>query len=252
MEDIDPPREMAGADKLILSTLEQHGLHWDGAVLYQSTRHARYREVLDDLLARGQIYRCACTRARLISLHRVYDGYCRQHPPPADAACALRLQLPEKSVVFDDRIQGVQVQHLAEAGDCIIHRKDGLFAYQLAVVVDDAAQGVTEVVRGADLIDSTARQIFLQQTLGLPTPAYAHLPLALDAEGRKLGKSQQALALDPSDPIPALRAAWAFLGQPPATLANVASLPRLLDAAIAAFDPGRVPSHDLRAPRTGT
>ena len=155
MEDIDPPREMAGADKLILSTLEQHGLHWDGAVLYQSTRHARYREVLDDLLARGQIYRCACTRARLISLHRVYDGYCRQHPPPADAACALRLQLPEKSVVFDDRIQGVQVQHLAEAGDCIIHRKDGLFAYQLAVVVDDIDQGVTDIVRGNDILPST-------------------------------------------------------------------------------------------------
>lgn len=196
MEDIDPPREMAGADKLILSTLEQHGLHWDGAVLYQSTRHARYREVLDDLLARGQIYRCACTRARLISLHRVYDGYCRQHPPPADAACALRLQLPEKSVVFDDRIQGVQVQHLAEAGDCIIHRKDGLFAYQLAVVVDDIDQGVTDIVRGSDILPSTSAQIHLTELLNGTTPRYAHVPVLLGADGHKLSKQSFAPAVD--------------------------------------------------------
>lgn len=196
MEDIDPPREMAGADKLILSTLEQHGLHWDGAVLYQSTRHARYREVLDDLLARGQIYRCACTRARLISLHRVYDGYCRQHPPPADAACALRLQLPEKSVVFDDRIQGVQVQHLAEAGDCIIHRKDGLFAYQLAVVVDDIDQGVTDIVRGSDILPSTGAQIHLTELLNGTTPRYAHVPVLLGADGHKLSKQSFAPAVD--------------------------------------------------------
>ena len=196
MEDIDPPREMAGADRLILDTLACHGLHWDGAVLYQSTRHARYREVLDDLLARGQIYRCACTRARLISLHRVYDGYCRQHPPPADAACALRLQLPEKSVVFDDRIQGVQVQHLAEAGDCIIHRKDGLFAYQLAVVVDDIDQGVTDIVRGSDILPSTGAQIHLTELLNGTTPRYAHVPVLLGADGHKLSKQSFAPAVD--------------------------------------------------------
>lgn len=196
MEDIDPPRAMAGADQLILRALEQHGLHWDGAVLYQSTRHARYRGVLDDLLARRQIYRCACTRARLISLHRVYDGYCRQHPPPANAACALRLQLPEKTIHFDDRILGAQTQHLAEAGDCIIHRKDGLFAYQLAVVVDDIEQGITDIVRGSDILPSTGVQIHLTALLGGAAPSYAHVPVLLGADGKKLSKQSFAPAVD--------------------------------------------------------
>jgi glutamyl-Q tRNA(Asp) synthetase len=250
MEDIDPPREMAGADKLILSTLEQHGLHWDGAVLYQSTRHARYREVLDDLLARGQIYRCACTRARLISLHRVYDGYCRQHPPPADAACALRLQLPEKSVVFDDRIQGVQVQHLAEAGDCIIHRKDGLFAYQLAVVVDDIDQGVTDIVRGNDILPSTGAQIHLTQLLGGTTPRYAHVPVLLGADGHKLSKQSFAPALDNSRAASNLCRVLALLGQkPPLDLAN--ELPEtVLQWAVTHWDITQIarvlPAHDTQ------
>jgi glutamyl-Q tRNA(Asp) synthetase len=144
-------------------------------------------------------------------------------------------------------VRGRQRQNLARVvGDVVLWRSDGLVAYQLAVVVDDAAQGVTEVVRGADLIDSTVRQIFLQEALGLPTPAYAHLPLVLDAEGHKLGKSQQALALDVSRPIPALRAAWTFLGQRAEALADAAALPRLLDAAVAAFDLARVPSTDHR------
>ena len=250
MEDIDPPREMAGADKLILSTLEQHRLHWDGAVLYQSTRHARYREVLDDLLARGQIYRCACTRARLISLHRVYDGYCRQHPPPADAACALRLQLPEKSVVFDDRIQGVQVQHLAEAGDCIIHRKDGLFAYQLAVVVDDIDQGVTDIVRGNDILPSTGAQIHLTQLLGGTTPRYAHVPVLLGADGHKLSKQSFAPALDNSRAASNLCRVLALLGQkPPLDLAN--ELPEtVLQWAVTHWDITQIarvlPAHDTQ------
>ncbi|TXH52319.1 MAG: tRNA glutamyl-Q(34) synthetase GluQRS [Cellvibrionales bacterium] len=250
IEDIDPPREMAGADRLILDTLACHGLHWDGTVLYQSTRHARYREVLDDLLARGQIYRCACTRARLISLHRVYDGYCRQHPPPADAACALRLQLPEKSVVFDDRIQGVQVQHLAEAGDCIIHRKDGLFAYQLAVVVDDIDQGVTDIVRGNDILPSTGAQIHLTQLLGGTTPRYAHVPVLLGADGHKLSKQSFAPALDNSRAASNLCRVLALLGQkPPLDLAN--ELPEtVLQWAVTHWDITQIarvlPAHDTQ------
>jgi glutamyl-Q tRNA(Asp) synthetase len=250
IEDIDPPREMAGADRLILDTLACHGLHWDGTVLYQSTRHAAIAKYWDDLLARGQIYRCACTRARLISLHRVYDGYCRQHPPPADAACALRLQLPEKSVVFDDRIQGVQVQHLAEAGDCIIHRKDGLFAYQLAVVVDDIDQGVTDIVRGNDILPSTGAQIHLTQLLGGTTPRYAHVPVLLGADGHKLSKQSFAPALDNSRAASNLCRVLALLGQkPPLDLAN--ELPEtVLQWAVTHWDITQIarvlPAHDTQ------
>lgn len=219
MEDLDPPREMPGADRLILSTLEQHALHWDGDVLYQSTRHARYREVLADLQARGLAYRCACSRARLAALDHVYDGYCRTHIPPADRASAIRLQLPDESVQFDDRIQGVQQQNLAASGDCIIHRKDGLYAYQLAVVVDDIDQGVTDVVRGSDILEATGRQIYLTRLLGGAALHYAHIPVALDADGQKLSKQNHAPALDNSQPSQNLCRALAGLGQdPPAGL----------------------------------
>lgn len=221
IEDIDPPREMAGADHLILDALEQHALLWDGTVLYQSTRHACYREVLDDLLARGLVYRCACSRARLIALNRVYDGYCRQHPPSAEAACALRLHLPEKTIRFDDRILGAQMQHLAEAGDCIIHRKDGLFAYQLAVVVDDIEQGITDIVRGDDILPSTGAQMYLTELLGGTPPSYAHIPVLLGANGQKLSKQNHAPALDNRQAAANVHRALGQLGQqPPAELAH--------------------------------
>ncbi|MDN5781433.1 MAG: glutamate--tRNA ligase family protein, partial [Luteimonas sp.] len=144
---------------------------------------------------------------------------------------------------FDDRVQGAVVQDVArEVGDFVLKRADGPWAYQLAVVVDDAAQGITEVVRGADLLESTARQVFLQRRLGLPTPRHAHLPLVLDAEGRKLSKTQAALPVDGNDPMPALRAAWRALGQPQqAWPASAASLAATLDAAVREFDPRRIP-----------
>lgn len=220
MEDLDPPREMPDADRLILETLVAHGLQWDGDVLYQSTRHARYREVLADLTQRGLAYHCACSRARLAGLRHVYDGYCRTHIPSATTPCALRLRLPDEIVEFDDGILGWQQQQLARTGDCVIHRKDGLFAYQLAVVVDDVDQGVTNVVRGNDILSSTGQQIYLTNVLGGSAMQYAHVPLLLGEDGQKLSKQNHAPALDSSQPARNLCEALQFLGQqPPAELA---------------------------------
>ena len=215
MEDLDPPREMPGADTLILSTLEQHALHWDGDVLYQSSRHSRYSDVLADLQTRGLAYRCACSRARLATLNHVYDGYCRTHPPPGDQPCAIRLQLPNQTVCFDDAIQGQQQQNLAAGGDCIIHRKDGFYAYQLAVVVDDIDQGVTDVVRGSDILAATGAQIYLAGLLGNAPLRYAHVPVVLGDDGQKLSKQNHAPALDNSQPSQNLWQALEVLGQQP-------------------------------------
>lgn len=215
MEDLDPPREMPGADRLILTALEQHALHWDGDVLYQSSRHVRYREALADLLTRGLAYRCACSRARLATLNHVYDGHCRLNPPGADQACAIRLQLPDQTIHFADRIQGAQQQHLADGGDCVIHRKDGLYAYQLAVVVDDIEQGVTDVVRGSDILEATGAQIYLTGLLGGAASRYAHVPVVLGDDGQKLSKQNHAPALDCSRPSQNLWRALAYLGQKP-------------------------------------
>lgn len=221
IEDVDPPREMPGADRLILDTLEQHGLHWDGDVLYQSGRHERYRALLADLQAQGKAYRCACSRARLAMLNHVYDGHCRNHPPPAGAPCALRLSLPDRVIAFHDRIQGPQQQSLTACGDCIIHRKDGLFAYQLAVVVDDIDQSVTDIVRGSDILESTGRQLYLTELLGGPVARYAHIPLAMGHDGQKLSKQNHAPALDNERASENLYLALAALGQqPPASLCH--------------------------------
>jgi glutamyl-Q tRNA(Asp) synthetase len=215
MEDLDPPREMPGADALILSTLEQHALHWDGTVLYQSTRHARYRHMLDGLLAHGQAYRCACSRARLATLGHVYDGHCLQHPPALGEPCAIRLQLPDRAIRFDDRVRGAQQQLLTASGDCIIHRKDGFYAYQLAVVVDDMDQGVTDVVRGSDILEATGAQIYLTGLLGGHPLRYAHLPLVLGNDGQKLSKQNHAPALDNTRPSRNLWETLAALRQDP-------------------------------------
>lgn len=240
VEDIDTPRVVAGAAQQQLDALRAFGLDWDGEVMWQSRRIPAYRAALDDLRQRDLVFPCRCSRSELGGApHRGCVGARRDGP------IAWRLRAPDREIVFHDAVRGPQRQNLArEVGDVVLWRSDGLVAYQLAVVVDDAAQGVTDVVRGADLIDSTARQIFLQQALGLSTPRHAHLPLALDATGHKLGKSQHALALDPARPLPALRAAWAFLGQHPDALAETGSVPMLLDQAIASFELERVPAFD--------
>jgi glutamyl-Q tRNA(Asp) synthetase len=219
MEDVDEPRCSRQAANDILRTLDACGFEWDGAVMVQSERKARYREVLEGLKQAGMVYPCACTRKELADSAlapdgaAIYPGTCRDGLPPGKSPRAWRLRVDESVVCFDDAVQGRNCQNLArEVGDFVLLRADGYFAYQLAVVVDDADQGVTHVVRGADLLDSTPRQIFLQRCLDLPTPAYAHLPVAVNDHGEKLSKQTLAPAIDRRAPLPALAEAMRFLG----------------------------------------
>lgn len=205
IEDLDPPRESQAAADSILRTLEALGLAWDETVVYQSQRSAAYEAALAQLDRQQLLYACNCSRQKLSGSGAVYPGWCREHHIVRGSATALRCKVTETTVTFTDRLQGAYAQQLAQdVGDFIVHRRDGLFAYQLAVVVDDAWQGITDIVRGIDLIDSTPRQIHLQQQLGLPTPRYAHVPVVVNAEGQKLGKQQYAEAVDPARPGPVL------------------------------------------------
>lgn len=222
MEDLDRPRCEPGAAGIILRQLEAYGLHWDGAVLVQSQRDVAYAAALATLQASGAAYPCACSRRQLAQAPRshegeiIYPGSCRAGLPPGAAARAWRVRVPDVSTRFHDRIHGDLQQNLArDVGDFIVRRADGLFAYQLAVVVDDAFQGVTQVVRGADLLWNTPRQIYLQSLLGLPTPAYAHVPLVTNAAGQKLSKQTRAPALPESGRGAVLIQALAVLGHPP-------------------------------------
>ena len=255
MEDLDAPRVVPGAADDILRTLERFGLTWDGDVVFQSRRLAHYDAALEDLLGRKEIFACACSRADLLRAASapaasdeadaagsvaVYPGTCREGLPPGKAARAYRFRVPAGLFTFEDRLSGPVSDNLeVSVGDFVVKRADGPYAYQLAVVVDDAAQGVTEVVRGADLLGSTARQIALQRALGLPTPAYAHLPLVLGPDGKKLGKRDGALPLETLDEARAtgsLRTALRILGQQPAT-----GRPReILEEAARRFDPSAI------------
>jgi glutamyl-Q tRNA(Asp) synthetase len=221
IEDLDPPREVPGAADAILRTLEAFGLHWDGPVLYQSARQEAYRAALEHLRRGAHAYGCGCTRREIAASGRpgldgpVYPGTCRDGLPAGKRSRAVRLRTEPGTIDFPDRAQGRVRQDVArEVGDFVIRRADGLFAYQLAVVVDDAHQGVTHVVRGADLLDSTARQILLQRLLGLPTPAYLHHPLVMTPQGEKLSKQAHAPPINDRDPVVALTRALAFLGEP--------------------------------------
>ncbi len=220
MEDLDQAREQAGAADAILRALERLGFEWDGPVLLQSERLERYRAGLDELTRRNLVYPCSCTRSELedsalaIDGARIYPGTCRHGLAPGRAARALRLRTHGAPIGFADAIQGRVEQRVEqEIGDFVLLRADGVIAYQLAVVVDDMDQGVTDVVRGADLLDSTARQIHLQRLLGARTPRYAHVPVALNAAGAKLSKQTGARPLDLSDPNAELARARRFLGQ---------------------------------------
>lgn len=197
MEDIDTPRVVHGSAEEILAALRRYALEWDGEVVWQSRRIALYESALEELRAQGLVYSCACSRA---DSERVYPGTCRNGIAPGKTARAIRFRAPDEVIGFDDLVAGHQQENVAEqTGDFVIRRADGLFAYQLAVVVDDADQGVTQVVRGADLLESTPRQIALQRALGYPTPQYAHLPLVVNADGSKLGKRDGALPLPTLD-----------------------------------------------------
>ncbi len=215
VEDIDPPREVPGSAKQILEDLNRLGMNSDRPVLLQSTRTAAYDSAINTLLSEGKAFWCGCSRKDLPP-SGIYPGTCRSGLAPGTSARTVRLSVAGSTIRFSDLIQGAVEENLEQSsGDFIIRRADGLPAYQLAVVVDDAYQGITEIVRGADLLDSTARQIRLQHALGLPTPTYAHHPLALDGNGKKLGKR---FASDPINMLHAassVRAALQFLGQKP-------------------------------------
>jgi glutamyl-Q tRNA(Asp) synthetase len=249
MEDLDPPREVPGAADEILRTLGALGLEPDGPVLRQSERGNAYRAALDRLRDRGVLFACSCTRREIADSGLpgsdgglVYPGTCRSGPPPGRPARALRVRVDDAVIAFDDALQGHVVQDLGrDVGDFVLLRADGLFAYQLAVVVDDGAQGITDVVRGIDLIDSTPRQILLQRLLDLPTPRYLHLPVAANATGEKLSKQTGAAAIDRSHPAPALVAGLRFLGQVPPPGLERGSVRTVLDWAGANWDRSRIP-----------
>lgn len=215
MEDIDPPRVRPNADTLILSALETLGLHWDGEVLYQSSRLPAYAEAMEQLRARGLVYACACKRKDVSG--RPYPGTCRTKQFHSAVRISLRLRATTGNVSFNDAIQGTFTQNIAdETGDFIVRRSDGLTAYHLAVVVDDHWQGVTQVVRGADLMSATPAQICVQKALGIPAPEYAHLPTVVDANGKKISKSLSAEAvLLKTQPGTLLLSVLRFLGQDP-------------------------------------
>jgi len=243
VEDLDPPREVAGAARRQLDALRAFGLEADEDIVWQSRRSALYDAALETLLRDGHAFLCHCSRTDLATVSGIHRACVARQARPDPA---VRLRVHDGSVVaFDDAIRGRVEQDVSrEVGDFVLRRADGLWAYQLAVVVDDADQGITDVVRGADLLDSTPRQILLQRALGLPAPRYAHLPLVLGPDGRKLSKSDAAQPVDPGDPLTTLRAAWRRLGQVPAALADARDVPGLLARATAAFDPARIPRHD--------
>ena len=222
IEDLDPPRVARGAADDILRTLEACGMQWDGAIVCQSTRFDAYHSALHRLRQRGVVYPCACSRREIADSALagiegpVYPGTCRSGVAAGKTAHALRVDTRGVSITFDDAVQGPVRQNLeTEAGDFVLYRADQVFAYQLAVVIDDAGQGITDIVRGADLLHSTPRQIYLQQLLGFPTPRYAHVAVAVNAQGEKLSKQTHAAAIDAAAPLPALFAALRFLGQQP-------------------------------------
>lgn len=216
VEDLDPPREPPGSAELILRQLQDLGLHWDGEVLYQSTRLDAYEQTLTSLQESGLCYPCDCTRPQIRDMGNVYDGSCRERASPPARPYALRLRADAPSIGFDDAIQGHFSQHLTtDVGDFVLRRKDELFAYQLAVVVDDAYQDITHVVRGWDLLDSTPRQIFLQRCLGFAQPHYAHIPIIVDELGQKLSKQAFAPSLETGRASELLFRALRLLGQSP-------------------------------------
>lgn len=226
IDDLDPPREMPGAADAILHTLERFSLSWDGPVVYQSRRQEAYAAALESLQQQGELFPCACSRADLKAngvsgpYGPVYPGTCRDGLADGKEGRAIRVRVGQTVIVFIDRIQGRVRQDLRrELGDFVVKRADGLYAYHIAVAVDDAELGVSDVVRGVDLMDSTARQIHLQQLLGLPTPRYAHFPIACNSQGQKLSKQTYAAAVDRSEPNHVWWQVLDFLAQdPPKTL----------------------------------
>ncbi len=237
IEDIDPPREVAGAAQAIIDCLIRHQLHWDGEVLWQSQRQQAYQQARDKLLDAGQAFYCRCSRATLQASQGIHPDSCGRHPPTTEHA--IRVNFSESNTRFTDAIQGHY--SLPPQGDLVIQRRDKLFAYQLAVVVDDAYQGINHIVRGSDLLASTPGQIFLQQQLGLATPAYAHFPVINNPQGQKLSKQTHAPALDPDDVAGNLLYALDFLNQPLPSQAQATHAEGILEHAIENWQLSAIP-----------
>ncbi|HWA14161.1 MAG TPA: tRNA glutamyl-Q(34) synthetase GluQRS [Burkholderiales bacterium] len=247
IDDLDAPRVAPGAADAILRCLEGFGLHWDGPVMFQSRRGDAYRAAVERLRADGLVFECACSRREVEQAGLpgidgpVYPGTCSAGLPPGRTMRSLRMRVGHACIEFQDALQGRMHQDLgAEVGDFVLWRTEGVYAYHLACAVDDAAQGITEVVRGADLIDSTPRQIYLQQCLGLPTPGYLHLPVATHAAGEKLSKQTLAPAVAPGQEAAVLAQVLAFLGHLPPPQAR-GSAAELLAWATSHWDRARLP-----------
>ncbi len=243
MEDLDTPRCVPGAAEDILRTLDAFGLHSDEPILYQSERSEAYEAALQRLKDNGSAYPCCCTRKEIADSALngiegpVYPGTCRNGIPQGREARAWRVRTDNAPVEFNDALQGHITQHLgSEIGDFVVKRADGLFAYQLAVVVDDASQGITHVVRGADLLASTPRQIHLQRLLGLSVPRYMHLPVAVNKDGEKLSKQTLAAPIDVSRPVTTLLHVLEFLRQPPPAEFARSDVGTVLEWAVAHWD----------------
>lgn len=248
MEDLDPQRTVPGGAETIMDTLHALGMAWDGEVLYQRSRDEAYRAALEQLKKTGLVYPCACSRREIADSAvsgidgPVYPGTCRKGLLSGRAARAERVLTDGARIEFKDAIQGRITHNLErQIGDFVLKRADGPYAYQLAVVVDDAAQGITDVVRGADLLDSTPRQVYLQQLLGFATPRYAHLPVAVNVVGEKLSKQTLARAIDVAAPVPLLNAALEFLGQAPVAGCTAGDTAAFWPQAIAGWQISRVP-----------
>jgi len=249
IEDIDPPREVPGAADGILKTLEAFGLEWDGPVSYQSRHGDRYEAALEQLERLGFLFGCACTRKEIPDSGlpgagiAVYPGTCRGGLPPGRMARSLRVRVDDSTIGVQDRLQGVTRQSLpGEVGDFVVRRADGFIAYQLAVVVDDGAEQISHIVRGADLFDSTPRQIYLQRLLGLPTPDYLHLPVAVNSAGEKLAKQTRAREVTPEHAGRILRDVLRFLQQELPESSGDATPEELLQWAIAHWDVRPLPA----------
>jgi glutamyl-Q tRNA(Asp) synthetase len=256
IEDLDPPREIPGAADAILRALEAYGFEWDGEIMFQSRRADAYRAALAALRRSGAVFPCACSRREVADLalapvaETIYPGTCRYGLPSGRTARVVRVRVEDAVIGFDDALQGRVEQNLAlEVGDFVVRRTDGLFAYQLAVVVDDFEQGITDVVRGADLLASTPRQLFLQRLMSYSAPKYAHLPVAVDRNGEKLSKQTLASPL----PVPAesrqLWRALRFLGQDPPQELAWGSIARIWEWAFSNWRMQRIPRRQ-RLPET--
>ncbi|MCS3902700.1 glutamyl-Q tRNA(Asp) synthetase [Methylohalomonas lacus] len=242
IDDLDKRREAAGAADVIRRDLEHLGLQPDQAIVYQSERLADYQAALARLQTAGYIFACGCTRREAVG---IYPGTCRNGLPPGRKARSLRLRVPARRIHFRDALQGVQdIDLTTQVGDFVVHRADGVIAYHLATVVDDAAADISEVVRGADLLAATAPQILLQELLELPTPAYLHLPVAQDQQGRKISKQNHARPIADQPAAQVLVAALAFLGQQPPAQLEQAATTTVLDWAVEHWQPARIPAYN--------